>query len=146
MFFSLYFCMNAQCQNTRFRKKWILNIMQLHTERNNKSRQAFDETKLRKLKLQHVKYGIKLWLNGALVVEMKSNIKIIIRIRRNVHIQCYVHLRYFSQKIGDEKENILRKKKSHHRNFLKGFSSIEMWFSCVVLKLKFENIMLIKEI
>ena len=100
--------------------------MQLHTERNNKSRQAFDETKLRKLKLQHVKYGIKLWLNGALVVEMKSNIKIIIRIRRNVHIQCYVHLRYFSQKIGDEKENILRKKKSHHLNFLKGFSSIEM--------------------
>lgn len=72
--------------------------MQLHTERNNK---------LHKLKLQYVKNGIKLWLNGALVVRMKGNIKIIIRIRRNVHIQRYAHLCHFSQKIGNEKENIL---------------------------------------
>lgn len=117
MFFFPYFCMNTQCQNIRFRKKWILNIMQLHTKRNNK---------LRKLKLQYVKYGIELWLNGALVVEMKSNIKIIIRIRRNVHIQSYAHLCHFLQKIGNEKENMLRKKKSHHCNFLKGFSCIEI--------------------
>lgn len=46
--------MNAQCKNIRFRKKWILNIVQLHTERNNKSRKAFDKAKLRELKLQRV--------------------------------------------------------------------------------------------
>lgn len=75
-----------------------------------------------------VKYGIKLWLNCALMVEMKSNIKIIIRIRRNVHIQRYAHLCHFLQKIGNEKENILWKKSPITVIFWKHFLALKCDF------------------
>lgn len=74
-----------------------MNIVQLHTERNNKSREAFDKAKLRELKLQHVKCGIKLWLNGELVVEMKSNIKIIIR-KEGMYTSNIMHIYVISHK------------------------------------------------